>query len=132
MFLSSDINTIDNFIFWSCLDDDADDALLLGHFGKLEPHEKTEEDMPSSTSRAHRIFFLRRNILRCLQNNIVQSKNKNCCVRPMPHHGSNCCHSGSLSLSGISRLFGMTISLSKLSNSMIKVRRRLLSIDFLH
>jgi hypothetical protein len=120
IFFSSDITTIDNSIFWSCLDDDADDALLLNHLGKLEPHKTTEEHMESSTSRAHGILFLRINILRCLQNNIVQSKNKHC--RPMPHRGRKRCHLGSLSLSGISRIFGVTMSLSKLSNIMNKVR----------
>jgi hypothetical protein len=120
MFFSSDITTIDSSIFWSCLDDDADDALLLNHLGKLEPHITTEECMGSSISRAHGILFLRRNILRCLQNNIVQSKNKNCC--PMLHRDRKRCHLGSLSLRGISRIFEVTMSLSKLSKIMNKVR----------
>jgi hypothetical protein len=121
MFFSSDITTICNSIFWTCLDDDADDALLLNHLGKLEPHETTEECMGSSITRAHGIIFLRRNILRCLQNNIVQSMNKNSC--PMPHRNTKRCYLGSLSLRGISRIFGMTMSLSKLVNIMSKVRR---------
>ena len=117
-FFTSEINNIDNSTLWSCLDDDVDDAILLKYLGNLEPHENAEEVMSPSTSRAARILFLRRNVLLCLQNNIVQPKKNNYGVRPMLH-----CHSDSLSLRGISRIFGMTISLSNLLDIMNKVRR---------
>ena len=117
-FVSSEINNIDNSTLWSCLDDDVDDAILLKYLGNLEPHENAEEAMSPSTSRAARILFLRRNVLRCLQNNIVQLKKNNYGVCPMLH-----CHSDTLSLRGISWIFGMTISLSNLLDIMNKVRR---------
>lgn len=120
MFLTSESNTISNSILWSCLDDDVDDAILLKHSGNPEPHENAEEDI---SSRASRILFLRRSVLRCLQNNIIQLENKNYSLRVMPHRESKCYHSGSLSLRGISRVFGMTISLSNLLNFANEVRR---------
>jgi hypothetical protein len=126
-FLSSEISSIDNSILWSCLDDDVDDAILLKQLGNLEPHNNAEEGMLSSTSRAARILFLRRNVLRCLQNNIVKMKKSNYGVRPMP-----LCHSDSLSLRGISRIFGMTISLSTLLDIMNKVRRNAGQLLLLH
>jgi hypothetical protein len=83
--------------------------------------------MSPSTSRAARILFLRRNVLLCLQNNIVQPKKNNYGVRPMLH-----CHLDLFSLRGISRIFGMTISLSNLLDIMNKVRRNSGPLLLLH
>lgn len=126
-FLSSEINNIDNSTLWSCLDDEVGDAILLKHLGNLEPHANAEEEMSPSTSRAAGILYLRRNVLRCLQNNIVQSKKNNYGVRPMLHYNSD-----SLSLRGISRIFEMTISLSNLLDIMNKVRRNSGPLLLLH
>mmetsp|Transcript_10940 Transcript_10940/g.24151 ORF Transcript_10940/g.24151 Transcript_10940/m.24151 type:complete len:646 (+) Transcript_10940:312-2249(+) len=70
--------------------------------------------MPSSITRATRIFRLRRNILQYLQHNIIQLKH------PVLHSEGKWHHSGVLSLRGISRVFRMTISLSPYFNNIDK------------
>ena len=111
LFLSSNINTISSSILWSCLDDDVDDAILLKHFNNsLDQNENSMEALSSFTLRASRIYWLRSNVIRSLQNNIIQmnSSTNSACYR-------------SISLCGISRVFGMTVSLSNLMNVKNKV-----------
>ena len=114
MFLSSQINTIDNSILWTCLDDDMDDAILLEHYGG--------ETTCSSVSRAFRILRLRRNILLYLQHNIIQLNNDNT-GSLVPHPERKLQHSDVRSLCGISRVFRMAISLTPCLNNIGKVRR---------
>mmetsp|Transcript_12466 Transcript_12466/g.22256 ORF Transcript_12466/g.22256 Transcript_12466/m.22256 type:complete len:709 (-) Transcript_12466:67-2193(-) len=108
MFLSSQINTIDNSILWTCLDDDMDDAILLEHYGG--------ETTCSSVSRAFRILRLRRNILLYLQHNIIQLNNDNT-GSLVPHPERKLQHSDVRSLCGISRVFRMAISLTPCLNN---------------
>jgi hypothetical protein len=114
IFLSSNINAISSSILWSCLDDDVDDAILLKHFNNsLDQNENSMGALSSFTLRASRIYWLRSNVLRSLQNNIIQmnSSTNSACYR-------------SISLCGISRVFGMTVSLSDLMNVKNKVNER--------
>ena len=94
-FLSSDINTIDNCILWSCIEDDADDKILLDSL-------KSNSEVSSSSS--SRIIHLRMHILQYLQQNIIQLNNTT--VNPIGKYSDD------ISLSGIARVFQMTISLS--------------------
>ena len=111
IFLSSNINAISSSILWSCLDDDVDDAILLKHFNNsLDQNENSMEALSSFTFRASRIYWLRSNVIRSLQNNVIQmnSSTNSACYR-------------SISLCGISRVFRMTVSLSNLMNVKNKV-----------
>ena len=95
-FLSSDINTIDNCILWSCIEDDADDKILLDSL-------KSNLSEASSSS-SSRIIHLRMHILQYLQQNIIQLNNTT--VKPLGKYSDD------ISLSGIARVFQLTISLS--------------------
>jgi len=111
IFLASDVNAISSSILWSCLDDDVDDAVLLKHFNNsLDQNENSMEALSSFTLRALRIYWLRSNVIRSLQHNIIL----------MNSSINSACYS-LISLCGISRVFGMTVSLSNLINVKNKV-----------
>lgn len=113
LFLSSDINAINSSILWSCLEDDVDDAILLKHFNNgLDQNENSMEALSSFTLRASKIYWLRINVIRSLQNDILQLNSSSNDTRYS---------SGSVSLCGISRVFGMIASLSNLMNVKSKV-----------
>ena len=117
MFLSSQINTIGNSVLWSCMDDDVDDAILLNNLGNPKPPNGIAgETNGSSVSKAFRILRLCRNILRYLQQNIIQLNSEKA-------RGGELQHSDALSLRGISRVFHMTISLTLCLNNNGKVRK---------
>jgi len=94
-FLSSDINTIDNCILWSCIEDEADDKILL---------DSLKSNSETSSSSSSRIIHLRMHILQYLQQNIIQLNNTT--VKLLGRYSDD------ISLSGIARVFQMTISLS--------------------
>jgi len=94
-FLSSDINTIDNCILWSCIEDEADDKILL---------DSLKSNSETSSSSSSRIIHLRMHILQYLQHNIIQLNNTT--VKLLGRYSDD------ISLSGIARVFQMTISLS--------------------
>lgn len=108
IFVASDVHAISSTILWSCLDDDVDDAVLLKHFNNsLDQNENSMEALSSFTLRASRIYWLRSNVIRSfiiLMNSSINSA----------------CYS-LISLYGISRVFGMTVSLSNLMNVKNKV-----------
>ena len=111
IFLASDVNAISSSILWSCLDDDVDDAVLLKHFNNsLDQNENSMEALSSFTLRALRIYWLRSNVIRSLQNNII-----------LMNSSINSACDSLISLCGISRVFGMTVSLSNLINVKNKV-----------
>jgi len=97
IFLSSQINTIDTSILWSCLDDDLDDKVLIDLYGR--------DTVCSSDTRAIQILRLRKNILQHLRQNIIQLTNGNSHVLYLEKKGS-------ISLVGVSRVFRMAILLT--------------------
>jgi hypothetical protein len=121
-FMSSNVNTIDDSILWSCLDDDADDDVLLEHIQNLKPREIAKGEKSLSNSRASMIIRLRRNIIRYLQQNIIKM-NSNTFSRRMLYPDEMLRQPDSVSLRCISRIFSMTVSLSIASNKISKVRR---------
>lgn len=102
--MSSRINNIDNSIYWSCLEDDADDALLLEHFENIMKSTRNESESSSAAS----IIRLRKNIFQRLQQNILLLNDDS---RETYSEGNGLQRSETLSPSGIARLFRLTVLL---------------------
>lgn len=108
LFLSSRVNTIGNSILFCCLDDDADDALLLEYFGVPNPQEDGDKVTSSLFARTRRTLRQRMNFLRYLQDNIIHLNTTNADPATVQSHE----FASDLFLRCISRVFGMTISLT--------------------
>ncbi|KAL7538585.1 hypothetical protein ACHAXR_010064, partial [Thalassiosira sp. AJA248-18] len=117
IFLTSAINNIDNSILWSCVEDDADDGVLLENLGNTKSRGNDRKVTCSSFPMALRIIRLRRIILRYLQHNIIQLNNEK--TGYLVPHSEGKLHA--LSLSGISRIFCMTVSLTPCLNDFNKL-----------
>lgn len=103
-FMASEINIIHSSILWDCLDDDADNAIIVEHLkGYKRPTENTEEALSSSFQKASLICHSRINILRKLQHSFLHLDNTD----RLPGTDSD----GFISPCGISRVFRMAASL---------------------